>query len=458
MMVAVRAAGGQGPLPAGQRGDPYAPQYQQAQPAGSGYATPPSGVSPGPNQALRYPLPPPGPPAAGPIASPTGADRGEPPGLHAPVQRTDLFQPGLTVARVGDKVIFYGEVAAIANLVIDSYLSKAKSEEERRALQSQIESEREALIKNLLKQMVQTKLLFHEFDRDMRKQIGKDDKKYLEAKAGMTKKIRSVFEERLNECREKLRTATPEQVQKLMVQDPTVTRLATLMKDRQLESFGELDAVLRQLGTTLDDQITSFGEHQLGMQAVIKHIKKVPEVTHQEMLDYYTDHAAEYAVPAKVKFEILTVKFANFRTREEAHDLIVQMGNAVFLGGTPFAAVAKKHSQEPNASSGGLYESVSQGSLASKTIDQAVFSLEIKKLSQIIEDETGYHILRVLERQPAGYRSFVDAQPEIKTEIETEKRMAQQKEFLEEVQARTAVWTIYDDMAKAAAAPTAQPR
>jgi parvulin-like peptidyl-prolyl isomerase len=116
----------------------------------------------------------------------------------------------------------------------------------------------------------------------------------------------------------------------------------------------------------------------------------------------------------------------------------------VLLGGTPLAAVAKKHSHEPNASEGGFYDWVSPGSLVSKPIDQAVFSLEPGKLSQIIEDDTGYHILRVIERQPAGQVSFEEAQKGIKKKIENQKRDADQQKYLTELRTRTKVWTIYD--------------
>ena len=40
-----------------------------------------------------------------------------------------------------------------------------------------------------------------------------------------------------------------------MQQDPTVMRLALLMKERRLESPGELDIALRQFGTALDQQV-----------------------------------------------------------------------------------------------------------------------------------------------------------------------------------------------------------
>ena len=114
-----------------------------------------------------------------------------------------------------------------------------------------------------------------------------------------------------------------------------MTRLAVLMKDRQLESLGELDAAAPAIRHHRSiSKSTAFGEHQLGMEAVSKaHRLTKPEVTHQEMLDYYQEHAADYAVPAKAKFEILTVKFANFpQPARGVANAIAQMGNEVYSG------------------------------------------------------------------------------------------------------------------------------
>ena len=176
------------------------------------------------------------------------------------------------------------------------------------------------------------------------------------------------------------------------------------MKARHLESLGELDQALRQLGTSLEAQSREFGEAKLGMQAIYSQLTKNPQVTHQEMLDYYQGHAEEFAVTAKATFEILSVKFSSFRDRAEAWNAIAAMGDAVYLGGVPFAAVARKHSQEPRASDGGLYEKVTQGSLTSTAIDQAVFSLEVGKLSQIIADEVTDHF-RSLSALPTASRA-----------------------------------------------------
>jgi parvulin-like peptidyl-prolyl isomerase len=79
-----------------------------------------------------------------------------------------------------------------------------------------------------------------------------------------------------------------------------------------------------------------------------------------------------------------------------------------------------------------------------RTTCRAVFTLEVDKLSQIIEDDAGFHIIRVIERKEAGQVSFLEAQPEIREAIESQRRAAEQQKYLTELRARTQVWTIYD--------------
>ena len=167
-------------------------------------------------------------------------------------------------------------------------------------------------------------------------------------------------------------------------------------------------------GSSLDKAKRAYFEQKAGQNMVMRSMKNEAEITHEQMLDYYKDHAADYAIPAKARYEQLTVRFSKFPDPKAAFQAIAAMGNEVYLGGTQFAAVAKKSSQEPNADQGGFHDWTSKGSLASKPVDEAVFTLPLNKLSQIIEDDRGYHILRVLERQEASATPFKDAQVEIR--------------------------------------------
>ena len=409
------------------------------------------------NQTRRYPLPNAVPAAniAPPPVQPPPATPAPPAEAPLPPQAV-LFAPGQIVARVGDKTILYGDVAPTVNLIMSPILAKAKSQGERDA----IEAQREALTKNIIQQVVQTKMLLMEFERSMPSELRADVKKRTEAEGKMKKSIRTQFDMQLNAAREKIANASQEDIDKMLRQDPTIMRLAVLMKERHLESPGELDQNLRQFGTSLEQQIKDFSEYIMGMEAARTALnlgsgkKPKKEITHQEILDYYQAHIADYAIPAKARFEILTARTSRFGgSRQAARDAVAQWGNEVLLGGTPFPAVARKYSQEPHAQDGGYYDWITPGSLASQTVDQAVFSLEVEKLSQIIEDDTGFHIIHVLERKEAGRLSFIEAQPEIREAIDNERRSAERQKYLTDLRARTIVWTIYDPPAEAAVQP-----
>ena len=76
------------------------------------------------------------------------------------------------------------------------------------------------------------------------------------------------------------------------------------------------------------------------------------------------------------------------------------------------------------ASKGGQQDWTSRGALVLKEIDDAIFTLPIGELSDIIETPDGYHIIRVLERTEDNHTPFLEAQVEIKKRILDEKRKA----------------------------------
>ena len=78
----------------------------------------------------------------------------------------------------------------------------------------------------------------------------------------------------------------------------------------------------------------------------------------------------------------------------------------------PLAAVARADSDGRTAAAGGLRDWTTKGSLAAEELDRALFGLPIGQLSPILESDTGYHIVRVIDRQEATRTSFPEAQDE----------------------------------------------
>jgi hypothetical protein len=70
------------------------------------------------------------------------------------------------------------------------------------------------------------------------------------------------------------------------------------------------------------------------------------------------------------------------------------------------------------------------------TLNQAIFSQPVGKLSERLEDQRGFHIVRVIEREDAGQVPFVDAQVDIKESIRKQKIRKQITDYVNETAQR----------------------
>jgi hypothetical protein len=185
-------------------------------------------------------------------------------------------------------------------------------------------------------------------------------------------------------------------------------------------------------------------EHKLGRAVVSQNIKFQPDITYDELLKYYGEQEKKYSFPHRARFEVLTVKLSTYPNREAAYNALAAMGNEVYYGAN-FAAVAKRSSQGLNAEQGGYHDWTSRGSLVSKVLEEAIFTLEPGKLSTILEDERNLYILRVLERQEAGRVPFEQVQDEIRENIRKEKISKQYEEFVLKTREGVRITTAFDD-------------
>jgi hypothetical protein len=361
-------------------------------------------------------------------------DDDPPPRGDQPVITGELFEPGEVLAVVGDQYILAADVLPHVNQVLEPFLDKVPPQ--------QINEQRRLLTAQLTAAHIEVKTLYLAFLRKAPADKVKD----------ILKKVDADFDKTLEKTRQDVQKKTKDEYQEVMRQNSQIGRLALLMKEANVWEPGELDILLRKYGGSLAQEKSYYAEYTLGRAMVFQSMNSNPNVSHDEMLRYYQEHQKDYLIPTRVRFEILSSRFANFPDKQRAMDAICAMGNEVFYGAN-LAAVARRSSQGLNAEQGGYNDWTNRGSLASKRLDEALFSLEPGKLSQVIEDERGYHILRVLERAEAGKVPFGEVQISIRDKIKQEKLSKQYKEVAVKFRESSKVWTVFDDdphLAKAA--------
>ncbi len=105
--------------------------------------------------------------------------------------------------------------------------------------------------------------------------------------------------------------------------------------------------------------------------------------------------------------------------------------------GADFAKLARENSGDPSSSGkGGDMGWVDRG-MTVEPFDQAAFSVPLNTISDPIRSkEFGYHIIKVLERQPAGYRTFEEVRPTLAAQFADQTAKDQARDEITKVAAR----------------------
>ena len=341
------------------------------------------------------------------------------------------------LAIVGDQHILRGELMPRVRMVMQPVLEKM-TPEDRYLQRKEIEKQETALLQQMVMQAVETKLLYVAFLQNL------TGEQRAMAEETIDAKVEEMFENAVLEMLKKVARADKKKTRELLRSAPQVTQLAKLMDQEGIDMIAELDQHLRKFQTSVELERGAFKEQNLGRSYLWDNIQKRPEVNHREMLQYYRANVASYEIESRARWEQLSVYFEKYDSRKEAYSAIALMGNEV-LRGAKLESVARRSSQESRAEQGGLHEWTAKGSLVSDPIDQAVFNLPPEKLSRIIEDDRGFHIIRVLERQDAGRVTFQDAQKKIKEKLRAGKQQEQIETLLKQLGKTIPIWTVYDD-------------
>ena len=153
------------------------------------------------------------------------------------------------------------------------------------------------------------------------------------------------------------------------------------------------------------------------LQLIVADQAKVAEtiqITDAQVLGYYNTHKDEYRTPERVHARHILLSIAN-KPKDEVPKIQAQAEALLkqIKGGGDFAELAKKNSQDPgSAQKGGDLGWVSRGQMV-KNFEDSVFTLKPNEISNVVTTEYGFHIIQVLEKQPAHLQTLDEVKPAI---------------------------------------------
>lgn len=135
-----------------------------------------------------------------------------------------------------------------------------------------------------------------------------------------------------------------------------------------------------------------------------------PEVPEEEIKDYYENSKSSFKREDSVRASHILIMVNNDakpgekqQAREKA-----EMIRQEIINGKDFAEMARKHSGDANAQkSGGDLGYINKGYMPPE-FDEAAFALEKNMISDLVQTKFGFHIIKVVDKKPAGITPYDD--------------------------------------------------
>lgn len=129
---------------------------------------------------------------------------------------------------------------------------------------------------------------------------------------------------------------------------------------------------------------------------------------------YFDSHKAEFTQPEKAKVRHILIRAEKAKADDVAKAKVEAEKIAVALkGGADFAKLATEKSQDPGSkANGGLIDYFPRGSMVPE-FEKYAFSAKVGEISEPIQTDYGFHVMRVEDRKPASEKKLEEAQDDI---------------------------------------------
>ncbi|MHB8735395.1 MAG: peptidylprolyl isomerase [Terriglobales bacterium] len=148
------------------------------------------------------------------------------------------------------------------------------------------------------------------------------------------------------------------------------------------------------------------------------------QVSDNQVAQFYQANAANYSTPERVKASHILFKTVGLTPaaataiKQKAEEVLKQV-----RAGGDFAALAKKYSEDPgSAVNGGELGFFTRGRMV-KAFEDAAFTLQPGQVSDLVQTEYGFHIIKVEAHEAARTQPLAEVHDQIVQQMKTQKAL-----------------------------------
>jgi peptidyl-prolyl cis-trans isomerase C len=146
-----------------------------------------------------------------------------------------------------------------------------------------------------------------------------------------------------------------------------------------------------------------------------------PEIPEDRIREMYDLDPKSFSTTETVRVSHILIVVngqAGTEEKQQARQKAEQIRKEI-LAGEDFAAMAKAHSDCSTAPMGGDLGQIKRGYMPA-AFDEVAFSLEKDTISKVVETKTGYHVIKLVDRQPARQIPYDQVRDFLKTYLQGE--------------------------------------
>ena len=253
------------------------------------------------------------------------------------------------------------------------------------------------------------------------------------AKVGKEKLTLSQFEEKVKEKKLFSTGPTEDKEKKRNLLDEMIRELLIKQKASQMDLSGD-GKFLKAKESYMSDQLLKLMYR--------KEISDQIKVTDEKIDKYYTENKEKlFKIPEQVKASHILVKIevdSVSHDTAQAKKKAEQRAEKIYQeakGGANFDSLAKGYSQDLGSKTrGGDLGFFPRGRMV-KQFEDAAFSLGIGEISEPIETQFGYHIIKVTDKKNEGYQELDNnLREELKARLRSEKEKQEAEDYVKHLE------------------------
>jgi len=222
------------------------------------------------------------------------------------------------------------------------------------------------------------------------------------------------------------------------VKEDDVMAVIQDMLTKQNISMQDFLKKLADEGSSIESVKKEIRSQMIRMRLLKREVRDKIIITDEEIGAYYDKHRQEYEGKESVRMKQLFLavppgadKNMKTKIKNEAFRL-----RQLIMKGESFDALAAKYSKETAAAHGGDVGFIEKGTIVPE-VEAVAFRLPLGQVSEVIQSDAGFHIIKVVDRRGAGLKPIAMVREEIKAKLEDEKLEVKFDEWISSVRAKS---------------------